>query len=305
VARTLLQLVSDVAQEVGITAPNAVTSSSDTQVLQLGALYNRLGQDLIQEYEWRRAVLIETFASVDPVTTTGDVTADSAVVANIPSTAGLSAGMQVYGVGVSQFSLIESVDSGTQVTLDMVASVSGTGVSLTFSTQDYALPTDFDRMVPQTNWNRSQHWMNLGAKSAQEWEWLNGGAISTAPRFRYRTFGNKLRLFPAPSDVLNFAYEYVSQYWVVPSAGTNPTKARTTADTDFCIFNDSLMTWGLKFYWLRANKLDFATEEAVFLDLLSKAKSGDEDNPTLSMSPQMGNFLITSESIPEGSWDLS
>lgn len=304
-ARTLLQLVSDVSQEVGITAPNAVTTSSDTQVLQLAALYNRLGQDLIQEYEWRRAVFIKTFASSDSTSTTGDVTADSAVITNIPSTAGLSAGMQVSGNGLATFSTIQSVDSASQITLDMVASTAGTTVALTFYTQDFALPDDFDRMVPQTNWNRSQHWKNLGAKSAQEWEWLNGGAISTAPRFRYRTYGNKLRLFPAPGDVLNFAYEYVSQYWVIATGGTNPTKSRTTADTDLCIFNDSLMTWGLKFYWLRANKLDFATEEAVFLDLLTKAKSGDEDNPTLSMSPQMGQFLINENSIPEGSWDLS
>ena len=304
-ARTLLQLVSDVSQEIGITAPNAVTGSADTNVLQLLALYNRLGADLIQEYEWRRATFIETFATSDSITKTGDPTIDSAVISGMNNTTSLVAGMQVSGTGIPAFALIESVDSASQITLDMVATATGNDVTLTFSTQDFSLPTDFDRMVPQTNWNRSQHWKNLGAKSAQEWEWLNGGAISTAPRYRYRIVGNKLRLFPAPADVLNFAYEYVSQYWVIASGGANPTKSRTTADTDTCIFNDSLMAWGLKFYWLRANKLDFATEEAVFLDLLSKAKAGDDDNPTLSLSSHRGGFLINEGSVPEGSWDLS
>jgi hypothetical protein len=304
VSRSLLELVQDVSEEIGVTSPNAVTSSTDTSIIQLKGLYNRLGQDLLAEYEWRRAVFIETFASADSTTATGNTTVDSAVVSGMSSTAGLSAGMQVSGSGISTNSTIESVDSGSQVTLDMVTTASGTGTTLTFYTQDFSLPSGFDRMVPQTNWNRSQHWKNLGSKSAQEWEWLNGGAISTAPRYRYRIYQNKLRLFPAPSDVLNFAYEYVSLFWVIPSGGSAATKARTTADTDTCIFGDSLMAWGLKFYWLRANKLDFATEEAVFLDLLAKAKAGDDDNPTLSLSPQMGSFLINGNSIPEGNWDL-
>lgn len=298
-ARTLLELVQDVSLELGITSPNAVTSSTDTAVLQLRNLYNRLGQDLVQDFEWRRATFVETFATSDPVATTGDTAADSAVVSNIPSTASLSAGMQVSGAGIPDFALIESVDSATQVTMDMVASAAGTGTSLTFSTQDFALPSGFDRMVSRTNWNRSAHWMNLGPKSAQEWQWLNGGSIATAPRFRYRIMGNKLRFFPAPADVYNMAYEYVSTFWVIASGGSTPTKARTTADTDTCIFPDTLMAWGLRYYFEMANKLEFATSEGKFLDALSKAKAQDEDSPTLSLSPAHGTFLLGPESIPE------
>lgn len=298
-ARTLLELIQDVSGELGITSPNAVTSSTDTSVLQLRNLYNRLGADLIQEFEWRRASFIEVFPTVDPVTTTGDMTVDSAVISNIPSTASLSAGMQVAGAGVADFALIESVDSATQVTMDMVASASGTTTSLSFYTQDFALPSGFDRMISSTSWNRTNHWMNLGPKSAQEWQWLNGGAISTAPRFRYRIVGNKLRLFPAPGDVMNMAYEYVSQFWVIASGGSSPTKSRTSADTDTCIFPDTVMAWGLRYYFEMANKLEFATSEGKFLDALSKSKAQDEDAPTLSLSPQMGKFLLGPESIPE------
>ena len=298
-ARTLLELVQDVSLELGITSPNAVTSSTDTSILQLRGLYNRLGADLIQEHEWRRASFIETFATADTVSTTGNTTADSAVISGMASTASLSAGMQVSGTGIPDFALIESVDSASQITMDMVATAAGTGTTFTFATQDFSLPSGFDRMISGTSWNRTNHWANLGPKSAQEWQWLNGGSISTAPRYRYRIVGNKLRLFPAPADVLNMAYEYVSTFWVIASGGTNPTKARTTADTDTCIFPDTLMAWGLRYYFEMANKLEFQTSEGKFLDALSKSKAQDEDAPTLSLTRSGGSFLLGSESIPE------
>jgi hypothetical protein len=298
-ARTLLELVQDTSIELGITSPNAVTSSTDTSILQLRNLYNRLGADLIQEFEWRRATFIETFPTVDPVTTTGDTTVDSAVISNIPSTASLSVGMQVSGDGIPTNSLIESVDSATQITMDMVAESTGATTSISFYTQDFAMPSGFDRMISGTSWNRTNHWKNSGPKSAQEWQWLNGGSIASAPRFRYRLVGNKLRIFPAPTDVMNMAYEYVSTFWVIASGGSNPTKARTTADTDTCIFPDTLMAWGLRYYFEMANKLEFATSEGKFLDALSKSKAQDEDAPTLSLSRSRGSVLLDHESIPD------
>lgn len=74
--------------------------------------------------------------TVDELVTTGTVSVSPTGDANIeisaiPDTTGLEAGMRVRGAGVS--GLIVSVDSGTQVTLDTVNTVAGTGVDIIFS----------------------------------------------------------------------------------------------------------------------------------------------------------------------------
>lgn len=63
-ANTLLQLVQDVSDELGITSPNAVVSSTDSQIIQLLALANALGRDLYREYEWNRLSTEYTFSTV-------------------------------------------------------------------------------------------------------------------------------------------------------------------------------------------------------------------------------------------------
>ena len=62
--------------------------------------------------------------------------------------------------------------------MTMPATADGSGITLTFAKQDYSLPSDYARMVSDTNWDRTNHWRNLGTKSSQEWQWLQGGVIS-------------------------------------------------------------------------------------------------------------------------------
>lgn len=303
-ALTCLEIVTAAYQEMGLTAPSAVVGSSDPQVLQFLALANRVGVDVAKDFEWRLLDKQYVFQTANSVSTTGDVTEDSTILTGLASTASISAGMVASGTGIPDFAIVLSVDSGTQVTLDMACSESATGATLTFATQDYALPSDFSKMISRTNFDRTDHWSNLGPKSAQEWQWLQSGNISTAPRYRYRTFGNKLRFFPAPTSVTNMVYEYISTYWVYASGGSAPTKAKFTLDTDTSIFPDDVMVLGLKYQWYRTNGLDFALPLAEFMRALDVAKAQDQDNPTLNLSPAMPSQLLNISAIPEGSWSL-
>lgn len=289
---------------MGLTAPVAVVGSSDPQVIQFLALANRVGYDVAKDYEWRLIGKQFVFQTVDAVSTTGNVTLDSTILTGLASTAGLSAGMVASGTGIPDFAIVLSVDSGTQVTLDMACDESATGATISFSTQDYALPSDFSKMISRTNFDRTDHWSNLGPKSAQEWQWLQSGNISTAPRFRYRIFGNRLRFFPAPAGVLNMVFEYSSLWWVYASGGTAPTKGKFTLDTDTSIFPDDVMVLGLKYQWYRANGLDYTLPLAEFMRALDIAKAQDEDNPTLNLAPRLPSQLINISAIPEGSWNL-
>ena len=300
-AYTLLQLVDQVSGELGLSQPTAVIGSTNNQTVQLLALAQRLGKDLVRDYEWQRLVKAYIFQTTAGTTVTGDITANSSVISNI-TTSGLEVGNVVTGTGIAAYSEILTINSASQLTLNMPVSTSTAAVSLTFAKQDYPMPGGFDRMISDTNWDRTNHWRNLGTKTSQEWHWLQGGIISVGPRERYRIYNDKLRIFQALTSVYNLAFEYVGSYWVVAAGGTEGTKSAYTADSDTCVFPDDLMLAGLKYYFLKAKKLDYAVELGEFMRTLSYTKAQDVPVAAQSLAPAGMNALVGPWSIQDGNW---
>lgn len=301
-AYTLVQMIQAVCGELFIAQPTAVISSTDQQVIQLLSLANRVGKDLTRKFEWQRAVKAYVFTTTPATTLTGNITSGSAVVGGISSTAALSASNVVTGTGIAPYAEILTVDSGTQVTLNTPVTTSTNSVSLTFAKQDYDLPSDYDRMISDTNWDRTNHWRNMGTKSSQEWQWLQGGIISVGPRERYRIYNNRMRIFAALTVPYTFAYEYVSTSWVIATGGTAGTKAAFTADTDTCIYPDDLMVLGIKYRWYEAKGLEFGGAKAEFEQCRSICKAEDVPLPSVSLSPTCMPDLIGPWSTPDGNW---
>lgn len=61
---TLLTIVQRAARGVGIPVPDAVAGSSDPQVLQLLEATNKIGEDLMQEFDWNILTKEHTFSTV-------------------------------------------------------------------------------------------------------------------------------------------------------------------------------------------------------------------------------------------------
>ena len=301
-AYTLLQLVDQVSGELGLSQPAAVIGSTNNQTVQLLALAQRLGKDLVREFEWQRLVKAYVLQTTAGISTTGTITAGSKVITSMGTTTGLEVGNVVTGTGQAPYAEILTIDSPTQVTLNTPVATSTAAVSMTFAKQDYAMPTDFDRMISDTNWDRTNHWRNLGTKTSQEWQWLQGGIISVGPRERYRIYNNRLRIFQALTSIYTFAFEYVSNYWVMSSGATQGDKGAYTVDTDTAVFPDDLMLAGLKFYFLKAKKLDYAIELGEFTRALSYTKAQDVPVPAQSLAPIGMNPLVGPWSVQDGNW---
>ena len=299
---TLLQLVDQMSGELGLTQPASVIGSSNNQTIQILALAQRLGKDLVRDYEWQRLVQAYIWQTQNAVSTTGNITANSKVITNIPSTAALQVGNVVTGTGQTPYAEILTIDSSTQVTLNAPVATSTSSVSMTFAKQDYDLPGGYDRMISDTNWDRTDHWRNLGTKSSQDWQFLQGGIISIGPRERYRIYNNRFRIFQALTTVYNFSFEYVSNYWVCAAGSDQGTKAAYTLDTDTSIFPDDLMLAGLKFYFLKAKKLDFTVELGEFMRTLSYCKAQDVPVSAMSLAPVGMNQLVGPWSVQDGNW---
>jgi hypothetical protein len=299
---TLLELVDQVSGELGLTQPPLVIGSSNNQTIQLLALAQRLGKDLVRDFEWQKLVKAYIWQTQNAVSTTGTITANSKIITNIPSTASLQVGNVITGTGQTPYAEILTIDSSTQVTLNAPVTTSTASVSMTFAKQDYDLPAGYDRMISDTNWDRTDHWRNIGTKSSQDWQFLQGGIISIGPRERYRIYNGKFRIFQALTTVYNFSFEYVSNYWVCAAGSSEGTKKEYTADTDTSVFPDDLMMAGLKFYFLKAKKLDYGIELGEFTRSLSYNKAQDVPVPSMSLAPVGMNQLVGPWSVQDGNW---
>jgi hypothetical protein len=299
---TLLQLVDQVTAELGLTQPTSVIGSTNNQTVQLLGLAQRLGKDLVRDFEWQKLVKAYIWQTEAAINTTGNITSGSRVITNIPSTTGLQVGNVITGVGQTPYAEILTIDSSTQVTLNAPVSTSTASVSMTFAKQDYDVPSDYDRMISDTNWDRTDHWRNLGTKSSQDWQFLQGGIISIGPRERYRIYNGKFRIFQALTTVYNFSFEYVSNYWVCAAGSATGSKSAYTLDTDTSVFPDDLMLAGLKFYFLKAKKLDYGIELGEFTRALSYNKAQDVPVPSMSLAPVGMNQLVGPWSVQDGNW---
>ena len=301
-AFTLLQLVQQVCDEIGLDRPNAVIGTSDIQVRQLLAFSNKVGRDLVREFEWRRLVKENVFETT--AARGGTCLISSAnTLTGFASASNLAAtGDIVTGTGIPPWAEV-TVVTETQLTINVSAQGSASATtSCTFSRQYYDLPADYDRLVANTSWDRSDHWAMSGSKSAQEWQWLKGGIVSTGPVYRYRIFGNRMKIQPPPAEKLRLSNEYVSTRWVASATAADPSLSSFAADTDLAIFPDDVMVNGVKYHWYRTKGLDWEMMLGEFNRSLSYAKGQDQPAPTLSLAPEARSTLIGYENIPDGGW---
>lgn len=162
----------------------------------------------------------------------------------------------------------------------------------TFTTVDsqasYSLPSDFDRIIPHTQWDRSNEWRLWGPLSPQEWQFVKSGVAEEGPRRDYRIKANsgtnELFVSPTPdsgSAGETLVFEYITDEWAEDSGGTG--KNDLTADTDTVRFDDELFRLGLIWRFKRALGMEYITEFDEYERLLNVRKAGDGDMPRLRM----------------------
>lgn len=303
-ASTLLQLVDRAANELALSAPATVISNSVAEVVQLLGLINAVGYEVAQDgYNWQ-TMTKEYRTTMVTYSYTGDTTNGSTSVINMSSIVGLSSKFMVTGTGINQDTYVSSA-SGSTVVLSQAATATNTAVTLTFSQTLYPMPSDFERIIDNTEWDKSKHWVMLGPETAQQWQWLKSGYISTGPRLRYRQLGGYFQIWP-PTGVADYiGFEYFSNQWVLSAAaqaaGPTPDKTSFTVDTDTCAFDDTLMVLGLKSKYMIAK--GFADPYGtLFEQQLATEIAEDAGSPKLSMAPRLSEVLISFTNIPDSGY---
>jgi len=297
-ASTLLQLVQQATGEMGLNQPTQVVGNSSSDVIQLYSLINSVGYEVQRDHNWEALDKEYRFYTVYK-TLTCTLVEDSVNVTTVESTTGLSNLYIVTGTGINQDTYVNTVTGNNSLTLSQAATETGV-FTLYFSQAKYPLPSDWDRQVDRTHYDKSKRWEMLGPTSAQQWQFLKSSYISTGPRIRYRILGGYFQIWPAMNTDEYLGFEYMSNQWADSASGTPQSSFQ--ADSDTCIFPDRLMVTALKKKYFEIKGFDSTAFTRDYLQQLSFAKANDSGSATLSFAPTPGAILIGFENIPDANY---
>lgn len=297
-ASTLLQLVQQATGEMGLNQPTQVVGNTSSDVIQIYSLINSVGYEVQRDHNWEALDKEYRFYTVY-TTLTCTLVEDSVNVTTVESTTGLSNLYIVTGTGINQDTYVNTVTGANSLTLSQAATQTGV-FTLYFSQAKYPLPSDWDRQVDRTHYDKSKRWEMLGPTDAQQWQFLKSSYISTGPRIRYRILGGYFQVWPAMNTDEYLGFEYMSNQWATSSTGV--TQSSFLADSDTCIFPDRLMVTALKKKYFEIKGFDSTAFTRDYLQQLSFAKANDSGSATLSFAPTPGAILIGFENIPDANY---
>lgn len=174
----------------------------------------------------------------------------------------------------------------------------------------YALPADFDHMVPQTGWDRTNSNLLGGPQDAQVWQYLKARDVASTVYVQFRVNPTELWLYPQPPPVgVEVALEYMSDNWLSPEP--QPAQYRylardgglsePTASTDICLIDPSVLITGLKLDFLNAKGFDSSSAKVDYNEALEKALSATKTRQVLSLTGQRrdGFRYISEDNLPD------
>lgn len=218
---SLLTLINDVQDELKLPRSSIVVASTDQQVRQLLSLANREVEEFASQSEWPR---LRKFHEIVLRTATGTYSATYSAQSydlTLDTVSGIEIGMAAQGNGIPINATVTNIQSLT-VTISLATTQAATAESITFGFSSYSLPSDFGRVINDTEWDETNRWAAIGPNTPQDWAWMTQGIVALTPRRHYRIMGNdttEFFIWPIPTSDENgqlLTFEYVTSATVLP-----------------------------------------------------------------------------------------
>lgn len=128
------------------------------------------------------------------------------------------------------------------------------------SQEGYNLPSDFDRMINDTFWNKTQYLNLIGPVTPEKWRILKDTVVAgTTIQNYFRIRNNQVLIHSVPTVVENYVFEYISKN-IVKSA-TNVEQTTFLADTDIPIIDEYIVRLDATWRWLKMNGRPYAEDQ--------------------------------------------
>lgn len=157
-------------------------------------------------------------------------------------------------------------------------------VTLNIGQKHYALPDDFDRIIPNTGWNSTDKRPLRGAVSPTEWQWWNNSTVPTPNGQTLYTFQNgsngDFTVFPTPSasgDVVIF--EFISKSWCESAQGDGQDSWQ--ADDDVPRLDDTLLALWIEANFLKSMGMPYIDERSDAEKMLATMRAQEAPGPII------------------------
>lgn len=145
-----------------------------------------------------------------------------------------------------------------------------------------SMPTNFNRFIPETMWDRSSNNLVSGPISPVEWNGLKVQTFSSQnKKFIYR--GGAILTAPTFASGTTVAYEYIADTWADVAATGSP-KSSMTLDTDVSRIDTELVIAATTYSWLNAEGQPDAAAFKNFKDMFDFATQADAGNVPIMVS---------------------
>ena len=159
-----------------------------------------------------------------------------------------------------------------------------TFLTLNQATQMALVPTDFDRWVPNSFFNRSTRRPMTGPITAVEWQWIQAQPVFSTAYLMWNERGGNFNIAPNPPAGQTIAGEYISNNWCKSNASVP--QSAFLADTDTAYLDEDLLTLGLIWRFLRRKGMDYAEELSDYEREVEIKMARDGGSTTLTLAPQ-------------------
>ncbi len=153
-----------------------------------------------------------------------------------------------------------------------------TFTSLGQEEQTAALPSDLDRIIPETFWNRNEQELITGPITPVEWQAFKASDYQGYPT-KFILRGGSIHISPAPPAGNTMAFEYISTLWAQSAASAAQTAF--AADTDTSLIDENLLEDYIIFEWLTAEGQPAQHALERFIERLNTLVKHDQPSPRI------------------------
>lgn len=157
---------------------------------------------------------------------------------------------------------------------------------------------DFNFIVNETMWNRSQRRPVFGPRTAQEWQQLKAQFMQ-GPWIQYMLRQNLLLFLPVPSAGFQINFEWISKYWCTNNVGT-PSDTMTQ-DADLSLLDERLIKLGALWRFKKSNRLEYEEDWNVYEAAVTDAIGRDGSKGRLNLEGAQAD-VYPGVVVPVGNW---
>lgn len=150
----------------------------------------------------------------------------------------------------------------------------------------YDLPSDYERISPDTMWDGTQFRYMRGQTTRREWAAITNNRVNPALTYWWRLFGGQIQLEPAATSVFSFNYEYLSNVYCKDMGGVDRADGWTD-DTDLSKLPFDLFITGIRYYFSDSKNLPGAAKAGAEYDAIIQSRQS-KNTPTQAVNMAAG-----------------